>query len=263
MRAVEPITQQWYQALWEAYRKAEPVDSLAASLGELSIEQAYAVQGMLVEQKVLDGERVIGWKVGCTSRAVMERLKIEEPIFGCMTSASQYSSLNKIRCSRFCKLAVEGEIAFVMAEPLQGPGVTNADVLMATGGIMGAVELVDSRVRDWSVNISEAIADNSLHAGVIIGPVMKPLSGFDLRHEGVVLSRNGSLLASACGVEALGNPIDAVTWLANKLAEYHKALKRGDLVLTGSLTEFFFVEPGDVMSVSYSNLGSIQFPVAD
>jgi 2-keto-4-pentenoate hydratase len=171
--------------------------------------------------------------------------------------------LRDVRTSDFCKLAVEGEIAFVMDKSLKGPGITNSDVIMATSGIMGAVELVDSRIRDWKINISEAVADNSLHAGLILGPLMKPISGLDLRYEGVVLSKNGRLLASACGIEALGNPVNIVTWLANKLSAFGREVGRGHIIMTGSLTEFFFVEPGDMVNVSFSNLGSIEFPVLD
>ncbi|MCK4816935.1 2-keto-4-pentenoate hydratase, partial [bacterium] len=124
-------------------------------------------------------------------------------------------------------------------------------------------ELVDSRIKDWKMNISEAIADNSLHAGIILGPFMRPISGFDLLHEGVVMNKNGRLLASACGVEALGNPVNIVTWLANKLSGFDRAIQTGEIILTGSLTKFFFVNPGDVVDVSFSNLGSIQFPIRD
>jgi 2-keto-4-pentenoate hydratase len=241
----------------------KPTDSLTSVIGELSVEQAYDVQAMLVENKVQNGEHVIGWKVGATSQAVMDQLKIDEPILGCITSGSDYSSLREIKASNFCKLAVEGEIAFVMQKSLRGPGITNSDVIMATSGIMGAVELVDSRVKDWRVSISEAIADNSLHAGVVLGPFMKPVAGFDLRQEGVVMRKNGRLLASACGVEALGNPVNVVTWLANKLTEFNREIKPGEIILTGSLTRFFFVEPSDVIDVSFSNLGSIHFPIRE
>jgi len=257
------LKQRWYSTLLKAHEEAKPTDSPSAGIGELSVEQAYEVQAMIVENRIRNGEHIVGWKIGCTSQAVMDQLKIDEPILGCMTSGSYYSSLREVKASGFCKLALEGEIAFVMDKPLKGPGRTNSDVIMATSGIMGAVELVDSRIKDWKINISEAVADNSLHAGFVLGPFMRPISGFDLRHEGVVMSKNGRLLASACGVEALGNPINAVTWLANKLSAFDREIQAGEIILTGSLTEFFFVEPGDIVNVSFSNLGSIQFPIGD
>ena len=263
MSGRDSIKQRWYKALWKAYREVKPIDSLTSEIGTLSVDDAYDVQAMLVEKKIGHGERVIGWKVGCTSRATMEQVKIDEPIIGCMTSGSDYSSLRDVKISHFCKLGVEGEIAFVMDKRLKGPGITNSDVIMATSGIMGAVELVDSRTRDWKVNVSEAIADNSLHAGVILGPFMRAISGFDLRHEGVVICKNGRLVASGCGVEALGNPVNVVTWLINRLSAFDREVKAGQIILTGSLTKFLFVEPGDVVDVSFSNLGSIQFSIAD
>lgn len=257
------IKQRWHSTLLKAQQEAEPTDSLISTIGELSVEQAYDVQNMLVEKRLRNGERIIGWKVGATSKRVMDQLKIDEPNFGCMTSSSDFPSLRKIKASDFCKLAIEGEIAFVMQKPLRGPGITNSDVIMATSGIMAAVELVDCRIRDWKINITEAIADNALHAGVILGPFMRPIAGFDLRREGVAISKNGSLLASACGVEALGNPVNVVTWLANKLSGFNREIQTGEIILTGSLTNFFFVEPGDVMDVSFSNLGNIQFAIEE
>ena len=255
------IKQRWYSGLLKAHEEANPIDSLSSTIGELSMEEAYEVQAMLVEDRIKKGERIIGWKVGATSRAVMDQLKINEPILGCMTSHSYYSAVREVKASDFCRLAVEGEIAFVMGKPLRGPGITHADVILATSGVMGAVELVDCRVKDWKITTSEAVADNACHAGIILGPFMKPISGFDLTQEGVVLTKNGRILASACGVEALGNPLNVVAWLANKLSEFDKEIHAGEIVSTGSLTEFFFVEPGDVVDVSFSSLGSIQFAV--
>lgn len=256
------LKQAWYDRLLTVSEERKPADSLSSSIGELSIEEAYEVQAMLVDERIRRGERVIGWKVGATSQAVMDQLKIDEPIFGCMTSQSYYSSLREVKTSDFFKLAIEPEIAFIMGKTLRGPGLTHADVILATSGIMAAVELVDCRIKDWKASTTELVADNACHAGIILGPFTKPISGFDLTREGVVLTKNGQLLASACGVEALGNPINVVTWLANKLAEFDKEIRAGEIISTGSLTPFFFVEPGDVMNVSSSNLGSIQFVIA-
>lgn len=261
MKNKKLLKQKWYRGLLKAKAKAEPIDSISKTLGDLSIGEAYDVQAMLVEDRINRGECIIGWKVGATSYAVMNQLKINEPIFGCITSSSYYPLFSEVKASDFCKLAVEGEIAFVIAKTLRGPGVTNADVLLATAGIMGAVELVDCRVKGWRPNIAEAIADNSLHAGIILGSFMKPLTDFDLRQEGVILRKNSRLLSSACGVEALGDPVNVVTWLANKLSESGREIRTGQVILTGSLTEFFFVAPGDVIDVSFSNLGRIQFAV--
>jgi len=253
--------ERWFQRLKEAYNTATPAPSLTVGEGDITIDEAYDVQEMLIADRVAAGERVIGWKIGATSRAVMEQLGLTEPIYGCMTTGSEYSTLRPVRASRFCRVALEGEIAFVMGKDLTGPGVTTADIIRATEGIVGAVELVDCRVANWSPTTTEAIADNSLHAGIVIGPVRMSLADHDIAMEGVVFRKNGTLLASACAVEALGSPLAVVVWLANALARRGVYLRAGDIISTGSLTRFFYGEPGDVIDVAFTHLGSIQFAI--
>jgi len=257
----EEIKTQWFKALLKAKKERRSIDSPSSAFGAISVEDAYDVQDMLIKHMLEKDERIVGWKVGATSHAVMEQLKIKEPFLGCMTSRSEFSFLKEIKSSHFCKLAVEGEIVFVMGKSLKGPGVTRTDVIQATAGIMGAVEFVDCRITDWQVTTAEAIADNALHAGIVLGPFMKSVSGFDLIHEGVVMYRNGHLQASACGVETLGDPLNVMVWLVNKLGTFGKELSAGAIVSTGSLTRFFFVEPRDVFDVSFSNLGRIHFSI--
>jgi len=201
--------------------------------------------------------------VGATSRAIMEQLKIEEPIFGCMTSRSLHHEADEVRASDFCRLAVEPEIAIVLGKPLRGPGITHAEVMAAASGAMGSVELVDCRFRDWKACLTEAVADNAFHAGIILGPLRRGISGLDLVHEGVVMRKHGRLLGSACGVEALGSPLHVVAWLANKLSHFGFEIAAGEIISTGSLLPYQFVAPGDVVDVSYGNLGQIQFSVAE
>jgi len=258
----EMTQQQWIDRLRKARETGQPADSLESTFGPLTIEEAYAVQEMLIAERLTAGERIIGWKVGATSQAVMEQLNIHEPVYGCMTSSSVHRAKNPVIGSAFCRVAVEGEIAFVMGDSLSGPGVTPSDVLSATSGIMGAVELVDCRIKGWKATIAEIVADNALHAGLILGPTRVPVAELDLQKERVTLQKNGNVLAEAYGYEALGDPLNVVTWLVNKLAIFDHHLREGDLILTGSLTKYFFVSAGDAVDVSFSNLGRIQFSVA-
>ena len=261
METKDSVQQKWFDCLRTAHVKTRQTDSLVTTFGEISNKQAYDIQAMLVENRLQNGERIIGWKVGATSLSTMAQLNITEPILGCMTSASYYPPQDGVKASDFCQLAVEGEIAFIMGKSLRGPGITKADTITATAGIMGAVELVDSRTKGWKPSITEAIADNSLHAGIILGSTMRSIIDFDLSREGVILRKNGSLLASACGVEALGDPVNVVTWLANKLSEQAREIRKGEIILTGSLTKFYFVEPGDIIDFTFTSLGNIQFAV--
>ena len=257
----ESIKHKWLKKLLEAHSGKKSSESLIDSIGKLSEKEAYEVQFDLIQNLMDQKGSIIGWKVGATRYPIMKQIGIDEPIFGCMTTASDYTSKRSIKASEFCRLAVEAEIAFILIKNLKGPGVTSTEVFSSTEDITGAVELVDCRVTDWQPAITEAIADNSLHAGMMLGPVMKKLEGLDLRFEGAVISKNGNLLASGCGAEALGNPVNVVIWFANKLSEYDRELKAGNIILTGSLTNYFHVEPGDTVDVSFSHLGSIQFNI--
>ncbi|CAB5160616.1 hypothetical protein D3OALGA1CA_5034 [Olavius algarvensis associated proteobacterium Delta 3] len=256
------VQKEWFESLLSAHQKIAPVASLESTCGAITVDEAYAVQRMMIEERCKAGERIVGWKVGATSQAVMEQLGINEPVYGRMTSSSLHSPDVPAKVSDFCRMAIEGEIAFVMGRDLRGPGISPADVLTATAGIMGAVELVDCRINGWKPTVAEIIADNALHAGVILGPIQVPAAGLDLQGEGVALKKNGRLLARAHGTEALGNPSHVVTWLVNTLANFGHEIRGGDIILTGSLTKYFFVSPGDTVDVSFSNLGEIHFIVA-
>ena len=172
MKGMEQIKKHWIKALLDAKQSRNPTEPLSSIFGNITLEDAYAVQYLLIEEELDKGERVIGWKVGATSHSVMDQLGIGEPFLGRMTTGSDFTSLKEIRSTDFCKLGIEGEVAFVMGKALNGPGVTTADVIQATAGVMGAVELVDSRIIDWKFSAEEAIADNALHAGIILGSCM-------------------------------------------------------------------------------------------
>lgn len=253
----------WCEALWEALQSARTIDTASAGLEELSVDEAYEVQALLIEKKIQEGERVIGWKVGATSQAILEMLRgvTDEPVLGCMTSRSVYPNGSSIPASRFCTPAFEGEIALIMERPLKGPGITSADVVRAAFGVMASVEIVDSRVDVRDGNYRNIIADNSAHAGILLGPTVKAVTELDLRLEGVMISKNGRLVGSGCGCEALGSPIHVVAWLANKLAQFDRGIEAGEIISTGSLGQIAPLEAGDVIDVSYTHLGSVQFSV--
>ncbi|MBW1785847.1 MAG: fumarylacetoacetate hydrolase family protein [Deltaproteobacteria bacterium] len=263
MNSKKKAERYWLDCLVRAHTSGTPIDSPASLSGEISLDAAYAVQRQLVGKLLGPGDRITGWKVGATSRAVMSQLDIDEPIYGCMTSRSAVDGRDGIGLSSFCRLAVEPEIAIVIDKPLRGPGTTEADVMDAAAGAMAAVELVDCRIKDWKATPAEAIADNAFHAGIILGPLRKGLSGLDLVHEGVIMRKNGDLLGSACGVEALGSPLRVVAWLADKLSQYGLEIGAGQVVSTGSLMPFHYVAPGDTVEVSYGALGKIQFSVGE
>ncbi|MFW6150717.1 MAG: 2-keto-4-pentenoate hydratase [Chloroflexota bacterium] len=261
MDARQSIKKRWHEALSQARRDKVWLDSLAQAYGELSIDEAYEVQAMLLEERRSLGDRLIGWKVAATSERARATVKVSEPFVGFMTGSWYVPTGQALKASDYGKLAVEGEIAFVMREGLHGPGLTTADVYRATLGVMAGVEVVDSRVKDWKVNAAEAVADNALHAGVLLGPFMRTTENWDPVHEGVVASVNGRVVGSGCGAEALGNPAEVLVWLANKLSKYGQHIEPGHIILTGTVAPAQFVKAGDVVSFSYTSLGRIELSV--
>jgi 2-keto-4-pentenoate hydratase len=261
----DSIKERWCDAISRAHGETKQIEPPSSTIGPLSIEEAYTVQAAIAEQWIGQGQRAIGWKVGATSRAVIEQMRgiYDEPIFGRMTSSSNYSGCTEIKASNFFRLGIEPEIVLMIDRPLRGPGVTHLDVLRAAFGATAAVELIDSRINTETRTKSDSVADNSGHGGIILGPIFIPLDGFDLTHEGVVVSRNAQLWGSACGCEALGNPLNVVSWLANKLSQFDHEIRAGEIVSTGSLTSVLYVEPGDVVDVSFANLGRIQFSITE
>ena len=161
----------------------------------------------------------------------------------------------------FFSVGLEAEIGLVLEEPLRGPGITNVDVLAAAAGVVAAAEIIDTRLQKDTGGLADGAADNAAHGGSILGTLMKRARGFDFLHEGVIVRKNGKLFGSACGVEALGNPLSVVSWLANELATQGRQLEAGHIISTGSLLKIMPAEAGDVIEMSYANLGTIQFAV--
>ena len=152
-----------------------------------------------------------------------------------------------------------GKVAPLMV--ISGPGVTNIDVLAAAAGVGAAVEIVDSRLEQGTSSLADGAADNAAHGGSLLGTLMRPARGFDFLHEGAIVRKNGKLFGSACGVEALGNPLSVVSWLANELAAHDRQLEAGQVISTGSLLKIMTAEAGDTIEMSFANLGSIRFAI--
>jgi len=148
-------------------------------------------------------------------------------------------------------------LAFILKEDLEGPGVTIADVYRATEFVVPAFEIVDSRIRDWKIKLADTVADNASSARLVLGSRMEPVRDVDLRLIGMLLEKNGEAVNSGVGAEVWGNPAAAVAWLANKLSEFGLALEAGEIILSGALTAAVPAEAGDVFTVSFHGLGSL------
>jgi 2-oxopent-4-enoate hydratase len=243
--------------LWEADRTAKPIAALTDRYGDLVIEDAYAIQTINIERRIAEGQRVIGRKVGLTSKPMQDMLGVDEPDFGVLTDEMIVEDGDLIALSRLVQPRVEAELAFVMARDLAGPGVSTPIALDAIAGAVAAVEVVDSRVADWKIKLVDTVADNASSGLLVVGGRMRPVTELDLRLLGVVVSRNGEVIDTGAGAAALGNPARCVAWLANKLGSFGEGLKAGDIVLPGAVHKMVPVQPGDVFRAEFAHLGPV------
>jgi 2-keto-4-pentenoate hydratase len=250
-----------FQAVAKELLKAEverrPLEPLTSTYPGLTVEEAYRIQLAGVEMKLKQGRKVIGKKIGLTSKAMQDLLGVKEPDYGHLLD--HMLLLEGEPCPREELLwpRVEGEIAFILKDTLKGPGVTIADVFRATEGVMPAIEIVDSRIRDWKIKLPDTIADNASSARFVLGSRMIPVKDLDLRLIGMVLEKNGQVVNTGAGAAVWGHPAAAVAWLANKLAEFDIALEAGEIILSGAVTAAVDAAKDDVFTVSFYGLGTL------
>lgn len=250
--------EKYADALYRALRQVTPVEPLTDREPDMTIEDAYQVQLRIIARRVeQDGERVIGRKIGLTSKAVQAMLGVDQPDFGHLTSAMVYGDGEAVPLDRLLQPKAEGEIAFVLKRDLSGPGVAAADVLRATEAVMPCFEIVDSRVRDWKIKIQDTVADNASSGVFLMGDRAVDPHDVDLELCGMVLERNGEVVHTGAGAAALGSPLNCVAWLANTLGRLGMTLKAGEVILSGALAAMVPAVRGDNLRVSIGGIGSV------
>lgn len=249
-------------ALSGAYRTLVPVEPLTETFPKLTVEDAYDIQSAQVKAWLADGRRIRGYKVGLTSRAMQEQLGVDQPDYGFLLDDMFHPDRGVLDVGRFLAPRVEPEIAFYLGQDLRGPGLTVLDVADAVESVVGALEIIDSRIRDWRITLPDTIADNASSAGVVVGEQRVPLADIDVVGSGATLSRNGHIVGAGTGEAVLGSPLKAVAWLANRLGELGVTLEAGALVLPGSVCGAVPVARGDVVIADFDVLGAVQVAFA-
>lgn len=229
----------------------------------ISTDDAYAIQNALVKRKRAAGRKVIGWKIGLTSKAMQYALNIDTPDSGVLLDDMNFDEGSTVPKERFIQPRVEAEIAFVMKAPLKGPNVTVSDVLNATDYITPALEILDTRIlrvdpeTKQARTIVDTIADNAANAGIVMGGrAMRP-DQVDLRWIGAIVSRNGVVEETGLGAGVLNQPARGVAWLANRLAAYGDGMEAGQVVLGGSFIRPIEARHGDTIVADYGPLGTV------
>jgi 2-keto-4-pentenoate hydratase len=245
------------EALAQAERDRAPVDPLTQKWPDLEVADAYEIQSINIRARSTRGGVVRGHKVGLTARAMQDMLGVNEPDYGQLLDDMLLEDGSTLEMAELCQPKAEIEVAFVLDSPLTGPGVTVPDVLRATAFVMPALEIIDSRIRDWQITLSDTIADNASSARVVLGAKASRLDGLDPRLLGCTIRRNGEIVETGASGAALGNPAKAVAWLANKLAQFGESLQEGQIVMPGACTRAIDVSAGDHLIGEFDALGSV------
>ena len=243
--------------LENAELQARDVTKITDEHPSMDWDDAYAIQDELRRRKEARGNRTAGLKCGLTSFAKMKQMGVETPVFGFVSDYMARPDGGEIKLSELIHPKVEAEICIVTKRALRGPGCHIAAVMAATELVLPAVEVIDSRYRDFKFDLKSVIADNTSSSRFVIGGRSRDLDNLDLRTLGVVLEINGEIKTMACGAAVLGHPLAAVAMLANHLGARGQEIPAGTFIMTGGVTEAVAVKAGDSVLVRYQDLGSV------
>ncbi|HCT80935.1 MAG TPA: 2-keto-4-pentenoate hydratase [Micromonosporaceae bacterium] len=245
--------------LLEAYETGTPIPPLRERVIPVGdIEAAYQVQKSMTEHWLTQGRRLVGAKIGLTSKAVQEVFGVFQPDFGVLFADMAVPDGDTVSLKRLIQPRVEAEIAFVLGDDLPSAETTSVDVIRAVDYLLPAIEIVDSRITGWDISIVDTVADNASSGLYTLGTTPTSLGDVDLRLCGMVLEHAGEPVSVGAGAACLGNPLNAVTWLASTMARMGSPLQAGDVVLSGALGPMVPVTPGATYEARISGLGSVR-----
>ncbi|MEU3616958.1 2-keto-4-pentenoate hydratase [Streptomyces sp. NPDC006872] len=262
---VPPAVLKAADLLAEATRTGAACPPVRTLLDDGDVEAAYAVQQLNVRRGLDAGRRIVGRKIGLTSRAVQAQLGVDRPDFGALFADMAVPDGGEVSAGRLLQPKVEAEVALVLGRDLPHRECTVVDVLRAVDFALPALEIVDSRVRGWDISLVDTVADNASCGLYVLGGTPVPLTAVDLRAVTMTMTRAGETVSEGTGADCLGGPLNAAVWLAAALAERGDPLRAGDLVLTGALGPMVPAAPGDVFEARISGLGSVRvaFPTEE
>jgi len=243
-------------ALYAALRGRHTISPIVEQQASLTIDDAYAISLGFLQRRTADGERVVGKKIGVTSRAVQDMLGVHQPDFGFLTDWMHVEGDIDVDAKALIAPRAEAEIAFILKDRLNGPGVTPADVIAATEAIAPCFEIVDSRIRDWKISIVDTVADNASCGVFVLGEARADPRAHDLPNLHVTVTKNGAPLSEGYGHAVQGDPAMAVAWLANTLGAYGVTLEAGDVILSGSVVPLEPAVKGDRFEMTLHGIGT-------
>lgn len=249
--------------LLRAEQTGEQIGLLSLRHPEITMDDAYAIQSALMAQKRAAGRRVIGWKIGLTSRAMQQALGIDIPDSGVLFDDMAFDTGGTVPKGRFIQPRIEAEIAFVMKAPLGGADLTRDDVLAATDYVAPSLEILDTRILRTDPEtgtprkIFDTISDNAANAGVVLGAERHAADAFDLRWIGAIVSRDGTVEETGLGAGVLNDPVESVLWLARRMAQYGQTIEAGHVILSGSFIRPVECPSGTQVTADFGPFGTV------
>jgi 2-keto-4-pentenoate hydratase len=243
--------------LAEAERCRQPIAPLTAGHPEIDVVDAYEIQLINIRQRVAEGARVVGHKVGLSSLAMQQMMGVDEPDYGHLLDEMQVFEDTPVNADKYLYPRVEVEVGFILAHDLPGANCTENHVVAATEALVPSIELIDTRITDWKIALCDTIADNASSAGFVLGAGRVAPTDIDITQIEAELTCNGEVVAKGRSDAVLGNPVTAVAWLARKVESFGVRLRAGDIVLPGSCTRAIDARPGDKFVAEFAGLGSV------
>lgn len=244
--------------LERAERDRVAIDPLVARHPDIDVVDAYEIQLINIRRRLDSGARVVGHKVGLSSKAMQQMMGVDEPDYGHLLAEMEVYEDVPVEADRYLFPRVEVEVGFILGADLPGADCTEEDVLAATVAFAPSIELIDSRIKDWNIGLADTISDNASSAGFVLGKERVAPKDIDIKSIDAVLTRNGEVVAEGRSDAVLGDPVIAVAWLARKVASFGVRLKAGDVVLPGSCTRAIDARPGDAFHAEFAGLGSVR-----
>lgn len=254
--------------LLQAERSGSQIPLLSLRHPEMGMDDAYAVQKAIYRQKLAEGRKVIGWKIGLTSKAMQYALNIDIPDSGILFDDMLFASGDTVPAGRFIQPRIETEIAFVMKSPVSGAGVSREDILAATDYVAPAIEILDTRIQRVDAQTGKArtifdtISDNAANAGLVLGAQHHAVDTFDLRWVGAMTFRNDEIEETGLGAGVLNDPVESVVWLARRMAQYGQRIEPGHIILSGSFIRPVECPPKTRIHADFGAFGAVDIHFA-
>jgi 2-oxo-hept-3-ene-1,7-dioate hydratase len=249
--------------LLEAERTGKQIGLLTRDHPDMGMDDAYAIQNAICLAKLEQGRRVVGWKIGLTSKAMQNALNIDIPDSGILFDDMVYENGGLVPVGRFIQPRIEAEIAFVLKAPLGGTNVSHGDVLAATDYVTPSIEILDTRIiradpkTGKTRKVFDTISDNAANAGIVLGTQRHAADAFDLRWVGAITSRNGEVEETGLGAGVLNDPVESVVWLARRMAQYGQSIEPGQVILSGSFIRPVECPSGSQITADFGTFGRV------